>query len=142
MLDSLYSDALLTAAASLPARGPLPDVPARARRASRVCGSAVELALIFDGDTIADVAIDARACALGQAAAGLFLGAVPGARPEEIRAARNVVAAMLKAGGPPPTSGRWASLSALAPIAAYPARHASTLLVFDAAVAALDAVGR
>ena len=43
---------------------------------------------------------------------------------------------MLKAGGPPPT-GRWADLAVLQPVKDYKARHASTLLVFDAVEAAL-----
>ena len=43
---------------------------------------------------------------------------------------------MLKEGGPPPT-GRWADLAVLEPVKDYKARHASTLLVFDAVEAAL-----
>ena len=43
---------------------------------------------------------------------------------------------MLKAGGPPP-GGRWADLAVLEPVKDYKARHASTLLVFDAVEAAL-----
>ena len=46
---------------------------------------------------------------------------------------------MLKAGGPPPT-GRWADLAVLQPVKDYKARHASTLLVFDAVVEALDKI--
>jgi NifU-like protein involved in Fe-S cluster formation len=42
---------------------------------------------------------------------------------------------MLKADGPAPT-GRFADLAVLAPVKDYPARHASTMLAFDAAVAA------
>ncbi len=38
---------------------------------------------------------------------------------------------MLKDGAPPPT-GRFADLAVLEPVRAYKARHASTLLVFDA----------
>jgi len=38
---------------------------------------------------------------------------------------------MLKEGGPPP-SGRWADLAVLEAVRDYKARHASTLLVFDA----------
>ena len=38
---------------------------------------------------------------------------------------------ILKEGGPPP-SGRWADLAVLEPVRDYKARHASTLLVFDA----------
>jgi NifU-like protein involved in Fe-S cluster formation len=43
---------------------------------------------------------------------------------------------MLKAGGAPPT-GRWADLAVLEPVKDYKARHASTLLVFDAVERAL-----
>ena len=38
---------------------------------------------------------------------------------------------MLKEGGPPP-QGRWGDLAVLEPVRDYKARHASTLLVFDA----------
>jgi NifU-like protein involved in Fe-S cluster formation len=47
--------------------------------------------------------------------------------------------AMLKEGGPPP-GGKWADLAWLAPVRDYPPRHASTLLVFDAVVEALDRI--
>jgi NifU-like protein involved in Fe-S cluster formation len=141
MLDALYSDTLLAAAGSLPARAPLPDLPGRARRASRVCGSEVELVLTLTDGVVDQVFVDARACALGQAAAGLFLPALQGATPVEVRAALDLVRAMLKDGAAPPDAGRWAGLAPLAAIKDYPARHASTLLVFEAAVAALEALG-
>jgi NifU-like protein involved in Fe-S cluster formation len=43
---------------------------------------------------------------------------------------------MLKSNGPPP-GGRWADLAVLEPVRDYKARHASTLLVFDAVEMAL-----
>ena len=43
---------------------------------------------------------------------------------------------MLKQGGTPP-DGRWADLAVLQPVKDYKARHASTLLVFDAVEAAI-----
>ena len=46
------------------------------------------------------------------------------------------LATMLKSGGPAPT-GRFEDLAVLAPVKDYPARHASTLLAFEAAVAAV-----
>jgi NifU-like protein involved in Fe-S cluster formation len=46
---------------------------------------------------------------------------------------------MLKADGPPP-GGRWADLAVLEPVRDYKARHASTLLVFDAVETALAEV--
>jgi NifU-like protein involved in Fe-S cluster formation len=48
---------------------------------------------------------------------------------------------MLKEEGPAP-SGRWADLAVLEPVRDYKARHASTLLVFDAvenAIAEIEA---
>jgi len=47
--------------------------------------------------------------------------------------------AMLKENGPPP-SGRWADLALLEPVRPYKARHASTLLIFDAVERAIDMV--
>jgi NifU-like protein involved in Fe-S cluster formation len=43
---------------------------------------------------------------------------------------------MLKDDGPPP-NGRFSDLSMLAPVKDYPARHASTLLAFEAAAEAV-----
>jgi NifU-like protein involved in Fe-S cluster formation len=46
---------------------------------------------------------------------------------------------MLKEDGPAP-SGRFADCSVLEPVRGFKARHASTLLVFDAVVDALDQI--
>jgi NifU-like protein involved in Fe-S cluster formation len=45
---------------------------------------------------------------------------------------------MLKENGPAP-GGRWADLAVLEPVRDFKARHASTLLTFDAVV---DAIGK
>ena len=45
---------------------------------------------------------------------------------------------MLKENGPPP-SGKWADFAVLEPVRDYKARHASTMLTFDAVV---DAIGQ
>jgi NifU-like protein involved in Fe-S cluster formation len=47
---------------------------------------------------------------------------------------------MLKENGSPPGEGRWADIAVLEPVRDYKARHASTLLTFDAVVAALDQI--
>jgi NifU-like protein involved in Fe-S cluster formation len=52
---------------------------------------------------------------------------------------RDVMRRMLKENGPPP-AGRFADLAYLEPVRDYPARHASTMLTFDAVVDALDRV--
>jgi NifU-like protein involved in Fe-S cluster formation len=61
-----------------------------------------------------------------------------GSRAAELREVGAAMRKMLKAGGPAP-KGRWADLAALEPVKDYKARHASTLLVFDAVE---DAVGQ
>jgi NifU-like protein involved in Fe-S cluster formation len=46
---------------------------------------------------------------------------------------------MLKENGPPP-AGKWADIAVLEPVRDYKARHASTMLTFDAVVSALDQI--
>ena len=82
--------------------------------------------------------MDPKACALGQAATSILAEHAVGATVLEIRAARDALRAMLKDGAPPP-EGRFWELRHLEPVADYPPRHVSTLLAFEAAVAAIDA---
>ena len=46
---------------------------------------------------------------------------------------------MLKENGAPP-AGKWADIAVLEPVRDYKARHASTLLTFDAVVDAIDQI--
>ena len=85
---------------------------------------------------VTDFAIRIEACALGQASAGVLSQNIIGASVDEICSARDALFAMLKDAGPAP-KGRFAGLSALTEVANYPARHISTLLAFDAALAAI-----
>ena len=52
---------------------------------------------------------------------------------------RETVRKMLKENGPPP-SGKWADIAVLEPVRDYKARHASTMLTFDAVVSAIDQI--
>ena len=47
---------------------------------------------------------------------------------------------MLKENGAPPADGKWADIAVLEPVRDYKARHASTLLTFDAVVSAIDQI--
>ena len=87
---------------------------------------------------VADFAHDVKACALGQASSSIMARNVVGSTPEELRHIRDTVRKMLKENGPPP-DGKWADIAVLEPVRDYKARHASTLLTFDAVV---DAVGQ
>jgi NifU-like protein involved in Fe-S cluster formation len=63
---------------------------------------------------------------------------IVGSTAEELREVGRIMRKMLKEGGEPP-SGKWADLAVLQPVRDYKARHASTLLVFDAVE---DAIGQ
>lgn len=135
MIDDLYSGKILTLAANMPHAGRLSAPAASETRVSKLCGSTVTVDLSLDGDRVAEFAQDVKACALGQASAAVLGAHALGARVEEIEFARDALRAMLREGGPPP-AGRFADLAVLQPVKDFPARHASTLLAFEAAAAA------
>ena len=142
MIDDLYSAKVLALAANLPRRGRLAAPDGSAEKVSKLCGSRVVVDVTVDGDKVADFAQDVKACALGQASASVLGRHVVGASVHELESARDQFRAMLKQGGPPP-EGRFSDLAMLAPVKDYPARHASTLLAFEAATEAVrTAIGR
>ncbi|GJD42186.1 hypothetical protein AFCDBAGC_0020 [Methylobacterium cerastii] len=140
MLDDIYNRRILELAADIPRLGRLSAPDASATAHSKLCGSTVTVDLVLGADeTVADFAHDVKACALGQASSSLMGRHVVGSSPEELRSVRETMRAMLKTNGPAP-EGRWADLSVLAPVRDFKARHASTLLTFDAVVEALDRI--
>jgi NifU-like protein involved in Fe-S cluster formation len=138
VIDDLYSSKILRLAAEMPHAGRLAAPQASSEKVSKLCGSRVTVDLSLEGGRISDFAQDVEACALGQAAAAVLGEYAIGARIEEIVSARDQLRDMLKSGGPTPV-GRFAELSVLEPVKDYPARHASTLLAFEAAVEAVRA---
>ena len=122
----------------MPHAGRLASPQGSAEKISKLCGSRIVVDVSLKDGVVSDFAQDVQACALGQAAAGVLGAHVLGARVEEIEAARDALRAMLKAGGAAP-QGRFAELAALAVVRDYPARHASTLLAFEAAAEAARA---
>lgn len=138
-LSDLYSEKILLIAANQPIPGRLANPGATARRVSRVCGSSIEVDIALEQGVITGYGHDISACALGQTSAAIVAANVIGASADEMRRLREEMYAMLKAGGPPP-AGRWDDLRYLEPVRDYRPRHASTLLVFDAVVDALDAI--
>jgi NifU-like protein involved in Fe-S cluster formation len=93
----------------------------------------------MEGDQVTDFAHDVKACALGQASSSIMARNVVGARAQELRELRESVRRMLKENGAPPT-GKWADVAVLEPVRDYKARHASTLLTFDAVVDAVNQI--
>jgi NifU-like protein involved in Fe-S cluster formation len=138
MIDDLYSAKVLALAANMPHAGRLAQAQASASKVSKLCGSTVVVDLDLADGRVSAFAQDVKACALGQAAAAVLGADILGASVQEIESARDALKAMLKTGGPPPR-GRFAALAVLEVVKDYPARHASTLLAFEAAYEAAKA---
>jgi len=139
--DDIYSQQLLELAAAMPCTKRLVSPQATAKAHSKLCGSRVEIDLVMDGDVVTDYGQTVRACLLGQTAASIMGREIVGSSAAELRDVGAAMRKMLKEAGAPP-SGRWGDLALLEPVRDYKARHASTLLVFDAvedAIAQIEA---
>jgi NifU-like protein involved in Fe-S cluster formation len=138
MLNEVYNKRIIELAGNIPRLGRLGEPDASATAHSKLCGSTVTVDLKMDGDQITDFAHEVKACALGQASSSIMARNVIGAKADELRGLRETVRKMLKENGSPP-AGKWADIAVLEPVRDYKARHASTLLTFDAVV---DAIGQ
>lgn len=139
MIDDIYNRRILELAADIPRIGRLPSPDATATAHSKLCGSTVTVDLAYDGETVTDFAHEVRACALGQASSSVMARTVVGRTAAELRDVREAMRRMLKDNAPAP-AGVWEDLKVLEPVRDYKARHASTLLTFDAVVDALDQI--
>lgn len=138
MLNDIYNARIIELAGNIPRIGRLEAPHASATAHSRLCGSTVKIDLAMNGDVVTDFAHDVKACALGQASSSIMARHVVGSTSTELRELRETVRRMLKENGAPP-DGKWADVALLEPVRDYKARHASTLLTFDAVV---DAIGQ
>lgn len=139
MIDDVYNSKLLQLAGNITRLGLLVDAQATAKAHSKLCGSTITVSLNVEDGVISDYGQDVKACALGQSSASVVGSHIVGQTPATMRALRKTMMAMLKENGPAP-EGDFADLKFLEPVREYKARHGSTLLVFDAVVAALDQI--
>ena len=139
MLDEVYNRRILELAGDIPRIGRLAHPDASATAHSKLCGSTVTIDLSLKGGKVSDFAHEVRACALGQASSSVMARHVVGSTPSELRQVRTDMRKMLKENGQAP-SGKWADLAVLEPVRNYHARHASTMLTFDAVVDAIDQI--
>ena len=140
MLNEVYNTRILDLAGNIPRLGRLKSPDATATAHSKLCGSTVTVDLKMDGPVVTDFAHDVKACALGQASSSIMAQHVVGANAGELRSLRETVRKMLKENGEPPKNGRWSDIAVLEPVRDYKARHASTLLTFDAVVDAINQI--
>ncbi len=136
-IDAIYNTKILDYAGNIGSIGRLSAPDGTAKAHSKLCGSTVVVDVKMDGRAVSDFAQDVKACALGQASASILAAKVQGANIDELRDAHTQLKAMLKENGPPPT-GRFEELKFLEPVRDYRARHASTMLAFDAVVEAAE----
>ena len=141
MIDDVYNAKILGFAGNIGRIGRLAEPHATATAHSKLCGSKVTVDLSVEDGLVTDFAHVVKACALGQASSAILAANVVGAPADELRAVRAAMQRMLKENGPPP-EGRFADLRYLEPVRDYKARHASTMLTFDAVVDALDQIER
>lgn len=139
MLNDVYNAKILDLAGNIPRLGRLPVPDASATAHSKLCGSTVTVDVVMTEGQVSDFAHDVKACALGQASSSIMARHVIGSKPNELRELRETVRKMLKENGAPP-SGKWADIAVLEPVRGYKARHASTMLTFDAVVKAVDEI--
>ncbi len=139
MLNEVYNNRILELAGNIPRLGRLAEPDASATAHSKLCGSTVTVDLKMDGPVVTDFAHEVKACALGQASSSIMARNVIGANAGELRSLRETVRRMLKENGTAP-QGKWADIAVLEPVRDYKARHASTLLTFDAVVSAIDQI--
>src|SRR5215207_1098311 len=133
MLNEIYNKRILELAADIPRLGRLDAPDASARAHSKLCGSTVTVDLKVEDNVVADFAHEVKACALGQASSSIMARHVVGSTAEELRSVREAMRRMLKEDGAPP-EGKWSELAVHEPVRGFKARHASTLLTFDAVV--------
>lgn len=138
MLNDIYNKKIIELAGNIPRLGRLADPDASATAHSKLCGSTVKIDLKMQDGVVSDFAHDVKACALGQASSSIMARHVIGSNAAELRELRETVRKMLKENGAPP-EGKWADVALLEPVREYKARHASTMLTFDAVV---DAIGQ
>lgn len=137
MLSDVYNTRILELAGNIPRLGRLADADGSATAHSKLCGSTVTVDVKLEGERVADFAHEVKACALGQASSSVMARTVVGSTLDELRAVKEDMRAMLKENATPP-NGRWSDLEVLQPVRDFKARHASTMLTFEATVEAVE----
>ena len=133
--EKLYTRDLLALAVRL-ANYPLADDPdLRGSAKSRTCGSAIELGCVTDSSgKIERIGSNVVACAVGQAAAAVFLSHASGLTADDLQRSMIQLDEWLAGNGPLPD---WPEIEALAPARDHPARHGAIALPWRAACDAL-----
>lgn len=137
----LYNTDILRLAAAIPCHRRLSDPQASVEKRSITCGSRVTADVKLDRQgRLSELGVEVRACALGQASASLMAAHAIGKSAIELAAARDALTEWLAGKGDVPDF--WPGFDVIAPARAYPARHASIRLGFEAVAEAAALAAR
>jgi len=138
MSATLYTTDILRLATSTAGFARLDAPDGSAERRSPVCGSRVSADVRLDGaGTVAEIGMEVRACALGQASSALMAASVKGASLPRLEQVTADLRAFLS--GTSEALPDWPGMEIFTPARAYPARHAAILIPFEAVSAAVAA---
>ncbi len=136
MIEDIYQRDLLKLAARAAGAGRLDAPDASARVDNPYCGDRITVDLKLDGDRVAALGHDARACVLCQASASILGAHAVGKRTGELAALGEAVEAMLKQDGTAP-DGEWADYANFDPVKRVKSRQECVMLPFRAIAKAL-----
>lgn len=133
---ALYTPEVLALAVALSDFPISPDMPCRGEAVSRVCGSRMAIAIATDQNgAIESLGAMVSACAIGQAAAAIFLQSAKGYALPALIEAHDAIEGWLLARSEMPA---WHELAMLERARGYPGRHGAILLPWKAAIDALS----
>ncbi len=136
----LYNIEILRLAATVPFQERLPAPMGTSEKRSPVCGSRVAVDVDLDDEKrVEALGLLVRACALGQASAGILAAHAIGRSADEIAEARDALTAWLAGEGPAPL---WPGLDIFVPAPPHRGRHAAIRLPFEAAAEAAAQAAR
>jgi nitrogen fixation NifU-like protein len=134
MADSLYQTAIVETARRATGKGRLPAPDASVTLDNPLCGDRVTIDLTMNGDRVTTLGHDVRGCLLCEAAAAIIATHATGATADELKAAAESVASLLKGTDAEPA---WPDLRMFLPVRAHKSRHRCILLPFEALLTAL-----
>lgn len=109
-------------------------------RTSPLCGSTLALDIRHEGEVVTALGYRARACTLGMASTAVVAARAPGLSFGEIAETGARLAALL-AGEDVVFADHWAELGMFTAARAFPTRHGSIMLPFDALAEAAGKLG-
>jgi nitrogen fixation NifU-like protein len=135
VLDELYREIILKHYQAPKNFGVLPQASKRAGGMNPSCGDQVEVMVLLEGETIADIRFQGQGCAISTASASLMTEAVKGKRVAEALDLAKKFQAMVVEGASPDSA--LGDLLALQGVARLPARVKCATLAWHALEEAL-----